>query len=384
MKVIIEADGGSRGNPGTAGSGTLILDGDGKTVLRRIAEYVGKATNNVAEYRGLINGLVAARDLGATHVEVRLDSKLVVEQMSGRWKVKHPDMKSLALEARDLAAGFERIRYTWIPRKKNSRADELANFAMDAGADGAEPGKIDLGERSGDNPDSAAEPGAAAAAASADAPATPATWNGAVTRPTRMILLRHGQTAMSAAGLYSGRSDPELTDLGRRQAERAAAMLAGRGGIDAIVCSPLTRARQTAEVCAAALGLDVDSIDDLTELDFGAWDGLTFVQARELDPELHEKWLSDISVTPPGGESLQAAYRRTRRVKKHIEETYGAANVLVVSHVTPIKGILRLALDAGPGIFHRLHLDLASLSVAEFYADGPTTVRLVNETAHLR
>ncbi|MCX7444188.1 bifunctional RNase H/acid phosphatase [Corynebacterium sp. P7003] len=383
MKVTIEADGGSRGNPGIAGSGTLILDGRGETILRRVSEYVGKTTNNVAEYRGLINGLVAARELGATHVEVRLDSKLVVEQMSGRWKVKHPDMKKLAVEARDLAAGFEEINYTWIPRRKNSRADELANLAMDAGADGAEPGKIDLGERSGDMP-VAAVPAAPDGGDTTAVPAAPTSWNGATTRPTRMILLRHGQTEMSAQRRYSGRSNPALTSVGRKQAERAAAMLAARGGIDAIVSSPLARTRETAEACATALGMTVDILDDLTELDFGAWDGLTFGQAREADPELHAKWMGDTSVSPPGGESLQAAYRRIKRAKKNIVDTYGEANVLVVSHVTPIKGMLRLALDAGPGIFHRMHLDLASVSVAEFYADGPTTVRLVNETAHLR
>ncbi|MBI9000942.1 bifunctional RNase H/acid phosphatase [Corynebacterium sp. CCM 9185] len=384
MKVIIEADGGSRGNPGIAGSGTLLLDERGEKVLRRISEFVGKTTNNVAEYRGLINGLIAAHDLGATHVEVRLDSKLVVEQMSGRWKVKHPDMKKLALEARGLASRFEGIHYTWIPRKKNSRADELANIAMDAGADGAEPGKIDLGERSGDTPVVAEAGVTVEKDSSATATAAPTSWNGAVTRPTRMILLRHGQTEMSAERRYSGRGNPSLTAVGRRQAELAAAMLSARGGIDAIVSSPLARTRETAEMCAAALGLDVDVLDELTELDFGAWDGLTFGQARDADPELHEKWLSDTSVSPPGGESLQTAYRRIKRAKKHIVDTYREANVLVVSHVTPIKGILRLALDAGPGIFHRMHLDLASLSVAEFYADGPTTVRLVNETAHLR
>ncbi|MCK7660024.1 bifunctional RNase H/acid phosphatase [Corynebacterium antarcticum] len=385
MKVIIEADGGSRGNPGIAGSGTLLLDERGERILRRISEFVGKTTNNVAEYRGLINGLVAAHELGATRVEVRLDSKLVVEQMSGRWKVKHPDMKRLALEARDLASRFEEINYTWIPRKKNSRADELANIAMDAGADGATPGKIDLGERAGGTPEPISGPGEPDTKDSAATPtAAPTSWTGAVTRPTRMILLRHGQTEMSAERRYSGRGNPPLTAVGRRQAELAAAMLSARGGIDAIVSSPLARTRETAESCAAALGLDVDILDDLTELDFGDWDGLTFAQAREADPELHAKWLADTSVSPPGGESLQAAYRRIRRAKKHIVDTYGEANILVVSHVTPIKGILRLALDAGPGIFHRMHLDLASLSVAEFYADGPTTVRLVNETAHLR
>ena len=136
MKVQIKADGGSRGNPGIAGSGTVLYDASGM-VLTSIADYVGTATNNVAEYRALLNGLEAARDLGATEVEVLMDSKLVVEQMSGRWKIKHPDMKELALKAQAIARDFDAISYTWIPRAENSEADALANQAMDAGAAGA-------------------------------------------------------------------------------------------------------------------------------------------------------------------------------------------------------------------------------------------------------
>ena len=145
MKVQIKADGGSRGNPGIAGSGTVLYDASG-TVLTSIADYVGTATNNVAEYRALLNGLEAARDLGATEVEVLMDSKLVVEQMSGRWKIKHPDMKELALKAQAIARDFDAISYTWIPRAENSEADALANQAMDAGAAGAPIGIVAGGE----------------------------------------------------------------------------------------------------------------------------------------------------------------------------------------------------------------------------------------------
>lgn len=357
MKVCIEADGGSRGNPGIAGSGTVILDETRTTVLRRIAEFVGTTTNNVAEYHSLINGLRAAQELGALEVDVFMDSKLVVEQMSGRWKVKHPDMKTLALQAQRLAAGFRSVSYTWVPRAENSRADELANAAMDAGADGAEPGII-VNET--------------------------ASWNGATTRPSRLILLRHGQTPLSAARQYSGVGNPQLTDLGERQAAAAAARLGARGGIDHIVCSPLARARRTAEHCGEALGLDVVEHEGLIEMDFGRWEGLTFQQAHEADPETHAAWMRDITVAPPGGESVQDAYQRVSATLAELRDTYRDSNILVVSHVTPIKSILRRAFDAGPEFFHRLHLDLASLSVAEFYSDGPTCVRLVNDTSHLK
>ncbi|WP_428507717.1 reverse transcriptase-like protein [Pseudonocardia sp.] len=134
MKVIVEADGGSRGNPGPAGYGAVVLDAATEEVLAERRAGLGTATNNVAEYRGLIAGLEAARELGATDVEVRMDSKLVVEQMSGRWQVKHPAMKPLALEAAKLVRGFASVRFGWVPRSRNARADALANQAMDAQA----------------------------------------------------------------------------------------------------------------------------------------------------------------------------------------------------------------------------------------------------------
>jgi len=134
MKVIVEADGGSRGNPGPAGYGAVVLDAATEEVLAQRRAGLGVTTNNVAEYQGLIAGLRAAIDLGATDVEVRMDSKLVVEQMSGRWQVKHPAMKPLALEAAKLVRELGSVRFGWIPRSRNSRADALANQAMDAQA----------------------------------------------------------------------------------------------------------------------------------------------------------------------------------------------------------------------------------------------------------
>lgn len=384
MKLVIEADGGSRGNPGVAGSGTVVYSDNKAEVLKEIAYVVGtKATNNVAEYRGLLEGLKAARELGATSVDVYMDSKLVVEQMSGRWKIKHPDMKVLAIEAKEIASGIGSVSYTWIPREKNKRADALSNVAMDAAAAGKPVGVVG---------DSAAS---SASVAGADSDSVsgkedlnctetkPTNWNGATTDPTRFLLLRHGQTAMSAARLYSGRSNPELSELGEKQAAAAAQRLAQTGGIDAIVSSPLTRTMQTAEAAAAALGMKVRIIDDLIETDFGLWDGKSFSEAHEQDPELHTKWLTDSSVAPPGGESLQTVNRRVKKARESLQREYGAANVLVVSHVTPIKAIMRQALDAGPSFFQKAHLDLASLSIAEFYEDGPTCVRLFNDTSHL-
>lgn len=130
---IVEADGGSRGNPGRAGSGSLVLDAATGEVLAMIGTWVGIATNNVAEYRGLVEGIRRAVKLDPTaDIHVRMDSQLVVEQMSGRWKIKHPAMRELAEEARALI-GHRTVTFEWIPRADNARADALANRAMDMG-----------------------------------------------------------------------------------------------------------------------------------------------------------------------------------------------------------------------------------------------------------
>lgn len=136
--LVVEADGGSRGNPGVAGYGALVRDARTGTLLAERAAPLGTASNNVAEYSGLLAGLRAVLDLGLAHeatVEVRMDSKLVVEQMTGRWKIKHADMQKLAAEARDILPASQ-VTYEWIPRAKNKDADLLSNEAMDAGAAG--------------------------------------------------------------------------------------------------------------------------------------------------------------------------------------------------------------------------------------------------------
>ncbi|WP_353988743.1 reverse transcriptase-like protein [Ruicaihuangia caeni] len=129
--LIIEADGGSRGNPGEAGSGAVVIDGSSGEILAELGLYVGVASNNVAEYKGMIAGVTRALAIDPdAELHVRMDSKLVVEQMSGRWKIKHPDMAELAAQARALLIGTP-VRFEWIPREQNSRADKLANRAMD-------------------------------------------------------------------------------------------------------------------------------------------------------------------------------------------------------------------------------------------------------------
>ena len=131
MKVVVHVDGGARGNPGPAAAGAVVSTPDGD-VLDEAAEAIGVATNNVAEYRGLLLGLARARELGATEVEVVNDSELVAKQVSGVYKVKHADMKPLHAAAVDVLRSFERWSIRSVPRALNAHADALVNQALDA------------------------------------------------------------------------------------------------------------------------------------------------------------------------------------------------------------------------------------------------------------
>ncbi|WP_370109579.1 bifunctional RNase H/acid phosphatase [Streptacidiphilus sp. MAP12-33] len=375
---MVEADGGSRGNPGPAGYGAVVRDGDTGELLAEAAEFLGRVTNNVAEYRGLIAGLRAAAAIDPTGtVEVRMDSKLVVEQMSGRWQVKHPDMKPLAAEART-AFPAGRVQYRWIPRKENKHADRLANEAMDAGQAGRawEPKAAPMRPAAVEEP--LAEP----------KPAVPVGWAAPADmgKPTTFVLLRHGETALTPQKRFSGSGgdDPALSEHGRWQAERAAAAFAARGTIEAIVSSPLRRCRETAQASAEALGLEVRIEEALRETDFGSFEGLTFAEVKERQPEALDAWLASPKTAPPDGESFVAVSRRVAAARDRLLARYAGRTVLVVSHVTPIKTLVRLALGAPTESLYRMELSAAAVCSVQFYADGNASLRLFNDTSHLR
>jgi len=360
-RLIVEADGGSRGNPGPAGYGALVRDADTRRVLAERAASVGVATNNVAEYGGLVAGLQAAVDLDPTaEVEVRMDSKLVVEQMSGRWKIKHPDMQKLALQAQKLSRQLGSVRFTWVPRAQNSAADALANSAMD--------GKPV-------HRDAATEP---VVIEDDVQPAEPAPVITTVTH-----LLRHGRTLHTPERRYSGRNELSLSPTGRAEVEAAAAR-ASELGIDAIVASPLRRTLETAQIVGAALDVPVELDDDLVELDFGDLEGLTFDEALATYPLATRRFMSDVTVAAPGGESIAQVSARVARARRRLLERHAGRTVLVVSHVTPIKLLLAAALEVGDAVAHRIFLDAASLCTVAWSSDGRAAVRLVNDTSHLR
>ncbi|TPQ18948.1 bifunctional RNase H/acid phosphatase [Streptomyces sporangiiformans] len=393
-EFIVEADGGSRGNPGPAGYGAVVIDAATGQPLAEVAEYIGIATNNVAEYRGLLAGLRAARELDpSASVRVRMDSKLVVEQMSGRWQVKHPGIRPLAAEASRVFPP-DRVTYEWIPRAQNKHADRLANEAMDAGKRGEQWSA----SRSSAEPAASAEASAESAesaesVAKADADVRAARNVAAVAAapdlgvPATLVLLRHGETPLTPQKRFSGSggSDPGLSEAGRTQAERVAGALMARGTVQDIVSSPLARCRETAGIIAARLGLDVRVEDGLRETDFGAWEGLTFGEVRERYAEDLTAWLGSAEAEPTGGgESFEAVARRVATARDTLIATHTGRTVLVVSHVTPIKTLVRLALGAPPESLFRMELSAASLSVIAYYADGNASLRLLNDTSHLR
>jgi probable phosphoglycerate mutase len=361
-RFIVEADGGSRGNPGPAGYGALVRDAASGRVLAERAASVGRATNNVAEYGGLVAGLQAALDLDPTaEVEVRMDSKLVVEQMSGRWQIKHPDMRQLAMQAQQIARQLGRVRYTWVPRAQNGAADALANSAMD--------GKPIHRE-------TAAEPTVAEDELQPEAPKAPV-----VTTVTH--LLRHGQTEHTPERRFSGRNDLPLSRTGRAEATAAAARVAALG-IEVIVASPLRRTRETAEMVAATLDLPVEFDDDLVELDFGDFEGLTFDEARAKHPLAARRFGTDVTVAAPGGESVMDVSTRVARARRRLLARHAGRSVLVVTHMMPIKLMLTAGLDVDEDVVHRVFLEAASLCTVTWSSDGRASVRLVNDTSHLR
>ena len=422
MRLDVECDGGSRGNPGIAGCGSSVLEGDQEVAARW--EFIAKATNNVAEYQGLINALelaievakmrgVAAADL---EIQVRMDSKLVVEQMSGRWKIKHPDMKPLAARVKELEAALAAVTYNWVPRAQNKRADELANRAMDDGIGGRWFDDALSFQPAADSAEAGANaaPGSAGAAGASGAAGNESAGAEAVTdaasapewhpggNPTRLWVLRHGQTEMSVQKQFSGLSDPELTSHGREQARRAAAYVAGQlsggaggnasagssAGPVAIYSSPLKRTRQTAEAVAEALAEAaavggsssaggpggskprVHVTEALIEMNFGDWEGRTFAEVMDEFPLEHDACFWDSAAAPSGGESPDDVLARVRPFLRDVARNHPGEDVVLVSHVTPIKSILRHALCASGALYRTLHLDLAGLSVIEIFPDG--------------
>jgi ribonuclease H / adenosylcobalamin/alpha-ribazole phosphatase len=214
--------------------------------------------------------------------------------------------------------------------------------------------------------------------------AAPTGWGTSRGKPTTTLLLRHGQTALSAERRFAGRGDIPLTDVGLKQAAAAAAALAQRGGIDLVVTSPLRRALETARAVADAAGVPLSVDEALVETDFGSWEGMTFGEVMARWPDEIAAWMADPDVAPPDGESFASVGVRVSAALDRLLAAYQGQTLVVVSHVTPIKSIVCRALLAPAAALFRFHLDVAGLSEVAWFADGPALLRSLNDTAHLR
>jgi ribonuclease H / adenosylcobalamin/alpha-ribazole phosphatase len=377
-RVVIEADGASRGNPGRAAYGAVVKDAETGRVLAEDGTTLGVASNNVAEYRGLIAGLTMAQTVAPeADIEVRMDSKLVVEQMSGNWKIRHPDMQPLALEANRLAPFG--TTYTWVARSENKHADRLANEALDGTRAGVtfyteapspEPPVIQAEE-----PDSAPERAESPAAQHSmqEEVAGSRGWAPPGGPVTTLVLVRHGATQLTAGKRFSGGlagSNPGLTDEGRAQVREVAEWLAPIGdAVDAVVTSPVRRSRESAEIVAERLGAPLREEPGFAEMEFGTWEGMTFDEVREQRPDEIDSWLGSLDVAPGGGESFREVEKRVLDGLSRLLDEYAGKTLVVVSHVTPIKTLVAHAVDAPLTSVFRMELSTASVSVVSFFGE---------------
>jgi probable phosphoglycerate mutase len=354
----LTADGGSRGNPGPAGYGAVVSE-DGK-VIAELFEAIGIASNNVAEYRGLIAGLIKVHELDPeASVTVAMDSKLVVEQMSGRWQIKHPDMRELARQARD-AHDMSRVKFSWIPREENSHADRLANKALDGAAKNAgltgKPQLNFLTERLVSDE-----------------------------VPTTIMFVRHGETVLTPSRRFSGigAMDPALTEKGIAQAQAVAREIAARKP-DILIASPLMRTTMTAKEVSDASGLDVIFDDQWYECDFGNWEGMTPAEVAEQFPEEWLAWLSSTSYRVPGGESYAEVASRAEAGLNDLVLRYPGKKICVVTHNIVIRGLAAIAMEASlESMYHVDILPCSVTTVAVWPSDGLRALKGLSERSHL-
>ena len=351
----ITADGGSRGNPGPAAYGAVVTE-NGK-ILAELYSTLGIASNNVAEYSGLVAGLVYAHSLDPeATIEVKMDSKLVVEQMSGRWQIKHPDMRELAKKARE-SHPMSLVKFSWIPRDQNSHADRLANKALDGDVQESQViQKNFLHSRLI-----------------------------ATEVPTTIYLIRHGETPLTPERRFSGSggSNPGLTEKGREQARAVGRELAARKP-DVLLVSPMQRTRDTADEIRKFVDLEPNFDDDWIEASFGKWDGLTPDEVEDQFPEEFKAWVSDAWYPQGGGEPYAAVAERAGISLNKVAALYPGQVVVIVTHNVVVKGAVCVALQTP--IDSIFHVDIAPCSITTIKiwpSDGLTALMSMSERAFL-
>ncbi|MDG2497053.1 MAG: histidine phosphatase family protein [Aquiluna sp.] len=365
--IFVYCDGASRGNPGPASYGVHIEDSNGRTIAD-FGEGLGDQTNNFAEYQGVI---AALRFLTATefrNLTIRLDSKLVVEQLSGRWKVKSPDIRELVAEASQLLGAFD-VKLEWIPREKNTIADSLANRALDEG---------DFQTREASLPLATIQP------RSIRAPRQ-------LVEPTTVVVIRHGSTASTEANLISGGDgdDPVLSSLGETEASLAAAAIPDLldfyqlPGVSRIVHSPMTRTTQTANAIAATLRIETESDSRLKEIGFGDWEGISMTELEVDSNAAVAAWRNSATSKPPRGESIEELEARVARAVTELVASSQGKTVAIVTHMMPTRAIARMAQRSNDQTNWNINFAPCGISIYRFYGTDFAESFCINSCGHL-
>ena len=274
--------------------------------------------------------------------------------MSGRWQIKHPDMRQLAKEARSIHS-MELITFQWIPREENSHADRLANKALDGDAGSASKPVLNyLTERLVSNE-----------------------------VPTTIWFVRHGETTLTPTRKFSGVGpmDPPLTEVGIGQAQALAKEIAARKP-DLLIASPLMRTMMTAKEVSDASGLEPIFDDIWVECDFGSWEGLTPTEVLEKYPDDWSAWLTSLSHRPGGGESYAEVYSRIAAGISDLVERYPHKKICVVTHNIVIRAITAFAISAPlESMYHVDILPCSITTVAVWPSDGLRALKSLSERA---
>jgi ribonuclease H / adenosylcobalamin/alpha-ribazole phosphatase len=367
--IFLYADGASRGNPGPAAYGVHIIDANG-AVIAEIGEALGVATNNQAEYAAVIAGLRFLTQTPHRAVTIRMDSKLVVEQLSGRWKINNPQLRELADQAKALLLEFDAI-LEWIPREENSKADANANSALDKG-----------------NFSTAADSQLELASVQPRSIRAPRQY----LEPTTIIVVRHGHTINTEKNLVSGGdgTDPALSELGSAEAKSAASEIPRLVKLfslpdPAIVFhSPMLRTTETAQEIAKSLNLDLQADARLKEIGFGEWEMMDMAQLETDSLDLVSAWRGSVVSAPPAGESVMQMKDRVWESLGEIIESYLGSCAVISTHMMPTRAIAAAALRGSDSIFWNLNTSPGGISVYRFFGIEYAEIFTLNYCAHLQ
>lgn len=365
--IYIYCDGASRGNPGPASYGVSIVDANGLAIAE-FGEKLGVRTNNYAEYQGVIAALRYLSGTDYREITIRMDSKLVIEQLAGRWKVKSPDMRELVSEASRLLGPFE-AKLEWIPREENSRADELANLALDGNEPEFEPAEIEL---AGVQPRSIRAPRQ-------------------IQEPVTLVLVRHGHTQMTEADLIAGGdgADPALSELGQLDASAAASAIPKLleyfklPQATRILHSPMLRTTQTAQEIGIRMGLTLEPDERLREIGFGSWNGREMTTINSQHPKLVRRWQGSMTEKPENGESIDDLVSRIKPLISELTEHASSETVVLVSHMMPVRTISALSAKGSPNLFWSTNFSPGSISIVRFFGTEFAEQFVINSCQHL-